>query len=275
MLLTGLLLVSLSRQWGTPKLLVSLSDSRITESSGIAASPTLKDTYYTHNDSGDSARFFRFKKSGIDAEFKLSGTKAIDWEDMASARLNGKSWIYLGDIGDNQLKRKSITIYRVEEPKSGSATLAKFDTLECVYPDGSHNCEAMFVAPGSGDIYLVTKDEKESMVFVLKKPRARAINKFEKLGSLFVNTGLGKYGRLITGADCDPRGRYVVIRTYSGILEYAVKGDFQGWWKSKPSTLPVALEPQGEAICYLKNDEGILTSSEGNPCPIHQVLLEK
>ena len=48
---------------------------------------------------------------------KLHGTRCRDWEDIAINKENGKSYIYLGDFGDNSHRRSSVTIYKFEEPE--------------------------------------------------------------------------------------------------------------------------------------------------------------
>src|SRR5689334_13270635 len=91
-----------ARQFGTPRLLTQLKDSRLKESSGVAASQRKDDVFYTANDSGDSARFFQFNTSGkVLNVFNVSNANNIDWEDTASATLDGKPYLYFCDIGDN------------------------------------------------------------------------------------------------------------------------------------------------------------------------------
>src|SRR5688572_16385980 len=52
--------------------LTKITDKRINESSGLAASRLQADSYYTHNDSGDRPRFFRFNHQGVvTAEFSI------------------------------------------------------------------------------------------------------------------------------------------------------------------------------------------------------------
>ena len=67
-----------------PRALFTYRDPQIDESSGIAAS-SFDDTFYTFNDSGDSARFFRVDADGDTvATYTLRGASNVDWEDMAT-----------------------------------------------------------------------------------------------------------------------------------------------------------------------------------------------
>jgi hypothetical protein len=64
-----------------------LVDDRITESSGLVLSSRTDRVLFTHNDSGDDARFFAVDdRCRTLAMYVLSGVAATDWEDMAVGR---------------------------------------------------------------------------------------------------------------------------------------------------------------------------------------------
>ena len=110
------------RAWAQPQELCTITDERVDESSGVAPSQLTAGVFFTHNDSGDKPRFFRFQKSGkVDGVYELKDAKATDWEDMASATVNGKPYLYFGDVGDNAESRSDVTIYRVPEPTTAGA----------------------------------------------------------------------------------------------------------------------------------------------------------
>ncbi len=260
----------LVRSYGNAVSFANITDARITESSGIAASRAFPGEYLTHNDSGDSARFFRFNSSGnVTGVFNLRNAGATDWEDMCSARIRGKNFVFLGDIGDNNSVRSSITIYRVEEPTtSGESTLNTYDVFSVTYPDGAHNCESMICDPNSGDLYLIIKASNGTCPIyrVPYKAQSSAISAV-LVGTIFLNdTALG--GKLTTGADASPDGRFVVLRTYARAYEYDVPREFKNWFQSTPRQVKLRSETQGEAICYSLDGLKMLTSSEGNPCPV-------
>lgn len=106
------------RAWSKLETLTQITDKRVNESSGICASRSADGIYYTHNDSGDTARFFKFNRKGeILGVYNVANVNpAVDWEDIASATLSGKPYIFCGDIGDNAGVRKQIFVYRVPEP---------------------------------------------------------------------------------------------------------------------------------------------------------------
>lgn len=263
------------RSFGAAQRLCVLDKAEINESSGIAASRTEQGVYYTHNDSGDAARFFRFDRTGkVTGEFSLDGVEAIDWEDMASARLNGRSFLYLGDVGDNSKKRKSVRVYRVEEPKGGSRAIERFDTIELSYPDGAHNCEAVMVHPKTGDLWLVSKvDQGRSQVFVGKMPQGSGKIDLAQVGTIEVG-GTLPATQMITGGDISPDGKQVLLLTYTAAYEFEAPIDrFADWIRSKPKMIRTKIENQSEAVCFSRDGSTILATSEGVPCPVNAIPI--
>jgi hypothetical protein len=272
-MLAPLLLLGSASVWGAPTLLATLSDKDINESSGLAPSIASKGVWYTHNDSGDKPRFFRFNEKGeVTGVFSLIGAQAQDWEDMASQRLGGKNWLYLGDIGDNARRRTSITVYRTEEPKGASRDIPINASFEIVYEDRARDCEALFIAPKSGDLWLVSKArEGETWAYVVRKPNKSGRYTAKKVARLTVDTGSGVGGTLVTGGDVSADGKRVILRTYSGALEYLAPKKFDDWVKAQPQPVTTRGEQQGEAIAYARDGLRILTTSEGSPCPVAEM----
>lgn len=263
---------------GKPEVMCRITDPEVDESSGVAPSPEEAGIWYTHNDSGDSARFFRFDEKGrVTGVFRLKGVEAVDWEDMASAKVGGKSYLYFGDIGDNAGKRRSIVVYRVEEPIGEGRELGAFERFELTYPDGPHNAEALLVRPGTGDLYVVTKTAKgPSGVFRLSGSAAPGARALVRVGEIQLAGALEPM-RLVTGGDVSPDGRFVVLRTYLGAYEYAAgEGEaFDRWTKSTPRVVALQAEVQGEAIAYSRDGQWLVTTSEMTPCQVSRVAMAR
>lgn len=244
--------------------LCRLDSQQVNESSGLAASVKCPGEFYTHNDSGDSARIFRFDLSGkVTATISLEGTKAIDWEDMEISVVGGKSVVFIGDIGDNAKRRGSVQVYRFPEPGRGVQKVTKLDTLDLKYPDGPRDCEALLVAPKTGKIWLITKEEIGKFgIYSLMYPN--------KSGS-YVLTKEAFVERQIldkvTAGSISPDGKWLAFRTYVSIQVYPYA---EKWWTQKPRIMPSPKEEQGEAIAFDLKSERLLTTSEGAPCPISQ-----
>jgi hypothetical protein len=262
-----------TRTFGEAKLVTQVKDGQLKESSGVASSHRNANSFYTHNDSGDSARFFRFDRSGkITGTFNVKNAKAIDWEDMASAKFGENRYLYFGDIGDNRGARSEVVVYRVSEPAGGSGTVTADRTYVLTYPDGPHNAEALLVHPATGDLTIVTKTSKgPSRVYVLANPKRSGTFKMTHLGQIEFSGSLD-LAKLVTGGAYAPDGKQVVVRTYLGAYEYAVPAD-GNWTKSSPLPIKTGLEFQGEAICYSADGKSLITTSEGNPCPVNEIKI--
>ncbi len=264
-----------ARSFGTPSLVVELKDKAINESSGIARSYAKPDWYYTHNDSGDTARFWRFDLNGaVEGPFNVKGAKALDWEDMSSASLNGRNYVYLADIGDNLSARKSVQIYRVEEPVGSKGDIAKVETWDLKYPDGAHNAESFMVHPKTGDMYIVSKvAQGDWQVFRLDGSLAPGSYTMKEIGKI-KPPGVMDAARLTTGSDISADGKFAVVRTYAGAFEFAAPASFDDWVKAKPAPVKLNVEIQGEAICYSLDGKKLLTTSEFAPCRVSVVAVK-
>lgn len=267
-------LLGQGRQWGEVSRGVVIDDKRVSESSGVAPSWLRPGHYYTHNDSGDSARFFEFDLKGkVIREVSVTNAKAVDWEDMASARIGAKAYLFFGDIGDNSEKRIAITIYRVPEGNSPSVTADAVFTL--TYPDGPHNAETLMVHPRTGDIYIVTKtSEGPSLIFRLAAPRKSGSYVLKKVGSLQIQS-LIKQGKLVTGGAISPDAKHVMLRTYLGIFEFDVNGSFDSWMKARSRPVQSGFSGQAESVCYSVDGKMVLSTAEGTPCSLFMGWLKK
>ncbi len=237
------------------------------ELSGIAASGIFPRTFYVHNDSGDTARFFAVDTDGsVLATFSVTGATADDWEDIAVGPCAGRSCVFLGDIGDNSTKRATYTVYRVVEPAdvrmSGPVTA---EAIPFRYPDGSHNAETLLVHPTTGRMFVVTKvSSGPSGVYAFPETvRAGEVVTLTRIGSVTPPSGSPQ----ITGGDISPDGTGVLLRTYSNAWYYggAENEALATTLGRSPCPLPVASEPQGEAICFQPDGHGYVTVSESAP----------
>ena len=242
----------------------------VSESSGLTPSRLSQGEYFTHNDSGDSARVFRFNNKGvITGTYSLKGATAYDWEDIASAHVGGKATLFVGDIGDNGKKRGFISVFEFAEPTGQTKEVVEFKKWDFEYPDGPRNAETLLVDPKTNDFMIVEKvSGKNAGIYLAERPFKPEKMKLKKLGEVTIGPSIGE-GQLITGGAVSPDGRYVALRTYFGGFEFVVpKEGFRSWFNARPSRVKLAPEPQGEAITYSLDGRSMLTSSEKTPCVV-------
>ncbi|HRY83055.1 MAG TPA: hypothetical protein P5533_00310 [Candidatus Cloacimonadota bacterium] len=235
---------------------------QLNEISGIAASRIHKDILYAQNDSGgDSAVYILNTKGKLEGTLRLSEIRNRDWEDIAvgPGPEKNRSYIYLGEIGDNAARYESAFIYRIAEPDSirGERFTSKVDKLEFVYADGARDAEALLVEPRTKDIVIISKREEQVGVYVLSYPQStRELNTAKKVLSLPLSW--------VTAADISPRRDAILIKTYTSVYSYKVKkkDSLVKALTRKPKILPYIIEPQGEAICFSSDGGSRFTLSE-------------
>jgi hypothetical protein len=281
------------------KLLYNLKDQRITESSGVASSAYSYKVLFTHNDSGDTGRFFAVGPKGQTlATYDVAPLGAVDWEDMTSGRdLMKRPMLIFGDIGDNYRARGAVIAYKVAEPKvnvavSGVSEMLTPDAVHVlVYEDGPHDAETMFFLPKTGQIGIVTKDangqsgvyvasgtifETEGDVtpldpFVTLLHRVATI-RFDKIARPFQKGDFSPESRLMaTGGEVSRDGKRFAVRTYVEAFEWDISRGLVAGLEKQPIRIPLPRTKQGEAIAYANDDRSLITTSEQLPAPVHIV----
>ncbi len=261
---------------------VALLPAFLDEVSGLAQSRTNPDVFWIHNDSGDQPSVYAVSRKGaLLGTYALTGATAIDWEDMAIGPApDGRSYLYLADIGDNDGRRMSVRVYRVREPlvDAGQApvleTLSGVTAYAFVYEDGPRDAEGFMVDPLTNDFYIVSKPELDgNRLYRSVSPSESQINTLARVGT-FSLTGT-------TGADISPDGLQVLIRRYSSTVNSVTPPALAGSYWCRPDasvslidllarpgqTVPLVAESQGEAIAFAADNRGFYTTSEHGSRP--------
>ncbi|TSJ38754.1 hypothetical protein FO440_19820 [Mucilaginibacter corticis] len=258
-----------------------LQDKEMNEISGISASGIEKDIYYVHNDSGDTSRFFSISPDGklISTIYFKGATKAekgvVDCEDIAvgPGPDSKKSYVYMGDIGDNYSMRKFITIYRMAEQPSffkEGVTHATATPLHLKYPDGPKDAETLMVDPLEKLFYVVSK--RHDTVGIYTAPLAYKANDtvvMTRRAKLFF-AGFKPF-KWITAGDISKDGRQILLKSYEKVYYWKRNEDEPVWkvMQEKPEELNYQQERQGEAIGFTAEGKGYYTTSEGIFAPIY------
>jgi hypothetical protein len=271
---------------------VTLENPEVNESSGLAVSRRNPGVLWTHNDSGDGPFLYAFNRSGANlGTFRLTGARALDWEDMAAGPCPGArapSCLYVGDTGDNGARRHDIEIYIAAEPavdalsrgrrRANAVALPLLATLHLRYPDGPHDAESLLVHPRTGAIYVVTKQRSgPSRIFRVPSSGGllQPVGTFETGSAAIPVLGTAF---LITGGAISPDGRHAVLRDYLQAYEFtlpASERNFDRIWQTRP--VPLELPPlrQGESVAYSLDGRTLLLTSEGLPAPLVEVRLKR
>jgi len=262
-----------SHELGTIKI------EELRETSGLAASRVNPNVLWLNND-GDSGRLYAVTTSGKLAAQLTCKAAIKDLEDIAigPGPVKGVDYLYLGDIGDNEARRRDVRIVRFAEPnlkgeRGLQLTVTNAEEIRLVYPDRPHDAEAMFVDPKSGDLSIVTKEKDRARVYWVGAAEMLAGGEAKLIAA-----GKVTEAEEVSGGAISPDGRRVLLRR-----------EKEGWlWERKPGEsvaeamgrkpvkVPVLGKqqgPNGEAICFGPANDCYFTVSEGKKPAIYQFDL--
>ncbi len=237
-----------------------VQDKAIDEASGLSRSQLDPGVLYTHNDSGGEPVIYRMDTLGKSlAPIRLIEVKNRDWEDMdvGPGPEKGKSYVYVGEIGDNDAKYSSVQLLRFEEPQNNNEIKVKPDIIKLNYPDGPRDAETVMIDPKGGDLFILSKRDSSNTLYrvpvsELHKPEIT----LEKVMKLPVT--------MAVGGDISADGSKILIKNYWAVYYWERKPgeSIPEALSRNPVQLPYSPEPQGEAITFSEDGQSYFTLSE-------------
>ncbi|GAB3732384.1 hypothetical protein GCM10028862_13690 [Luteimonas pelagia] len=263
-----------------------LTDDRLDEVSGLAASRRHDGTLWVHNDGGNGPHLYAIGARGaLQGRLTLDGADNTDWEDMAAFRLDGRDYLLVADVGDNGGLRHTLQLHVIEEPAelSGAMRAAPAWSIAFRWPDGARDCEAVAVDAASGRVLLVSKKRQPPELFAVPlRPAGDGVQVAEALGTLahvpapsdLPGNGTTEAVRgQVTAADLSPDGRELAVLTYDEALVYA-RRDGEPWAAAvarPPRRQPLPLLPQAEALAWRNDGRRLHATGEFRPAPLFLV----
>lgn len=241
------------------KVVSTISDPRIAESSGLALSRAHDDLGYTINDSGNGPYVYAIKISTgeVVGVTRIDGGDLLDTEAIALDR-DGTLWI--ADTGDNRFARGDSALYALPEPGAGDHTVTA-RRYSITYADGPQNVEALLIDPATDAKLLVSKGLLAGDVYPV--PADLDIDGTNTLKALDVDVP-----GVITDGTFAEDGSYAVLRDYSK----AHIVDARTWETS--STIDLPGQRQGESIAMEAGDTSFLIGSEGASSTLIRVFMQ-
>lgn len=249
-----------------------LTDPALREVSGITASPRRADRYWVHNDSGDGAFLY-----AIDGRGRRLGTIAIDdvlaldWEDVAAFERDGKSYLLVGDIGDNLKLRREYELFAIEEPDlpaDGAVVHVRPAwRVRFAWTDGPHDAEAFAIDAMRGEVYVVPKFAEPLTVYCLPlQPADDRVQTPQRLAEFAPPPNLPAKPKFRpTAFALSPDSRRAILLGYRTAWIYRRDGD-ASWpeaFAHPPEVLSVAAVRQPEAAMFARDDRTIIVTGEG------------
>lgn len=242
----------------------TIEDSRITESSGLAASRAHPGVYWTHNDSEDGPYVY-----AVDSETgKTVATvtmRGIMPRDVEGISIGPDGDVYVGDIGDNLGGRWSeVWIYRFPEPKKLRNVTLTPTRYTVQYADGPRDAESLMVHPKTGRAYVASKsDSKKGGVYAgPPKLNASGVNTFRRVGDTEMWATDGAFS---------PDGTRLMLRSYMG----AEMSRWTADGRPEPiDTVSVPMQRQGESVTFTPDGRYLMFGTEGESSSVEPVELE-
>ena len=275
---------------GSSALAALITDTRLAEISGMAASSTHADVLWAHNDSGDDSHLFAIDRDGeVRGALAIDGVENVDWEDMAAFEHDGAGFLVVADTGDNGGIRDVLELHVIAEPQQlaadGRASPAW--TVRFRWPDGARDCEAIAVDAVGGYIYLVAKKRVPPEAWrVPLRPDGGEPVTAERVGllsgvvqpsaaDLERNPVYGRYRSQITAIDISADGRRFAALNYrtAYVFVRAAGEDWGAALARDPLELLLPWLPQAEALAFDRDGRSVWISSEKLPAPLLQVQV--
>lgn len=270
-----------------------LSDSRIREASGIAASRRRADILWVINDSGNDPLIYAVGLDGSDrGHVPIRNARNQDWEDLAAFVYNRTAFLLVADCGDNENRRKSCVLYIVKEPRVGPAGIvAKVPLewllrIEYVYFDGPRDCEGVAVDVQRREILLLTKRTDPPVLYSLpltfaQSDTVQTARPVTRVGGIPKPTAedlredplYGRFRSQATAMDISPDGKVIAVLTFKRpYLFYRRENES---WPRVFDHLPIPLDMprmrQAEALCFSTDGASLIVTSEKLPAPLYRL----
>jgi hypothetical protein len=261
-------------------------ETALHEASALVASRRWPGIYWTFNDSKNTPTLFAFDEQGEPrGTFQVAGAANVDWEALQMGPAgDGGYALYIGDIGDNQGKRREGVIYRVPEPEPSpegdparTSETAPSTAFRFTYPVTQRNTEAMLVHPKTGEILLISRgSDGFNLVYRLPLPLESQHTVALELAGTIDARSLGSLSGQITDAAISPDGRQVVLRTPTRALVYDAWNDvpLARVWNQEPGVYRLNDGPKGEGITYRFNSLDLITIGEGTSPLLYQTIWQ-
>ncbi|MBO5961094.1 MAG: cadherin-like beta sandwich domain-containing protein, partial [Paludibacteraceae bacterium] len=251
------------------------------EVSGLACSRQTPGYLWAHGDenTGEDKKIVAIKPDGsLVMTLNINGDPGRDdWEDIATGVYNGKNYIFIGTIGDNDLAYKdSYYIYYFEEPAitSGTQTVS-VNYIRFGYPDNkAHNTETLMYDNIEHAFYIADKVEGGACHLYTLPFQTNYGTYTQKLTEVCA-LGNGNTFDLATGGDISPDGKWMAIKNKEYILLWERQGSESLTETAK--RLPEVVtaykeEKQGESLAWENSSIFYTTSDQKKDVPMYKYV---
>lgn len=262
----------------------AITDQRLPEISGLAASQIHPNELFAINDSGNSPSIFLIDRHlSVKKEIALDINNR-DWEDLAAFSWHGEPWIVIAESGDNLHRYKNYHLYFYRESAllSSSSPLPPTVNLSYTYDSGPVNCEAIAVDTSSETILLFGKTNKDTPVYSIALSAIQTDTPVEaKLVATipaYSNSPANSLISALTGVNLDSTtaatisdsGKNLFLLTYNDIwrIERKLNQSWKSAFQEKATHIASHGLRQAEALTSTSTSQKLWVTSEELPAPM-------
>jgi len=236
------------------------------ENSGIVS--MRKKHLWLIEDSGNTDQMYETNFKGkIIRKLKVKNATNKDWEDLTK---DPEGNVYIGDIGNNQSKRKDLVVYKIPNPEKEKGKKIDAEKIRFYYPEQKkfppkkkylyYDAESLFYK--DHNLYIVTKNRSQPFngtALIYKIPAVKGHHKAQLIDTLNLCTDWNSCQ--VTSADISPDGTTLVLLSYGKLF---IISDFIGdaFSKGRMETIDLGTSTQLEAVCFLDPNTLLLTDEK-------------
>lgn len=251
------------------------------EISGLAASRQTPGYLWAHGDenTGDNRKIIAIQPDGtlaMTVNLTTPNTDRDDWEDIATGIYDGKNYVFIGAIGDNDLAfNDQYYIFYFEEPAISSGTQnVTVNTIRFGYPDNTaHNTETLMYDNVEQMFYIA--DKVDGVCHLYKLPFSTTYGTGVQRLTEVCALGNGSKFKLANGGDITPDGHWMAIKNEEYILLWERQGaeSLSATAQRNPmQVMAYQKEEQGESLAWLNDSLFYTTSDSKKDTPIYQYV---
>lgn len=225
----------LCRNWSSPESVGQLDSGLLPEASGLAVSAQFSNRLYHVNDRGNKPAIIVTDEQGQTIEqVGIKGFTPEDSEELALGPCGQATCLFIGDIGDNDRSRSSVTVAWLREVQNWGSSAQIQGRIQLQYPEGPQNAEAMVVHPETGDLFIFTKGMETkgrksggpSVVYkatgqMLKAQKDAILQKVGQIDVTAILPDQKSKDQLVTAASVHTDGQSLMLLTYRNAIQFA------------------------------------------------------
>lgn len=239
---------------------------KLNESSGIVQFKA--ETAWLIEDSGNSDNLYKIDFNGnIIKHLDLKNQKNIDWEDLAKDK---KGNLYIGDFGNNDSKRKNLTILKLPNPEVEKDHKINAQAIRFSYPEQQEfppsKSDLVYDAEAflhhMGYLYIFTKNRTNPFTgetLIYRVPDKKGTYKAKLMGKINLCDDWNTCK--ITSAAISPNGKKIVLLSY-GKLWTITNFSMDDLPKATINEIDLGIRTQLESVCFTDNNSLLLSDEK-------------